>query len=218
MTIPKSVTTIGSNSFDGSSLNEVHYPGSKYQWSLISVGADNTTLLGATYIYDQFDIIFDTDGGSKVEPITLAPDETVPALANPTKAHFTFQGWNPVLPATMPAMDLTVKAIWSTAPDFGTPDFKLPAAIRQIGEEAFAGVSSMTVVEVPNGCESIGKWAFQNCTGLTRIRIPASVTAIDDLAFDGCANVLVYGTSPSAAKTFCDAHTNCKFVVENTNE
>ena len=30
----------------------------------------------------------------------------------PTKEHFTFEGWNPALPDTMPSHDLTVDAIW----------------------------------------------------------------------------------------------------------
>ena len=116
----------------------------------------------------------------------------------------------------MPANDLVVKAIW--APIFGTPNFKLPVAIKQIEDEAFEDVSFLTVVDILYGCESIGKWAFKNCTGLAQIRIPASVTYIDDLAFDGCTNVFVYGTSPSTASSFCDSHPNCTFVVEDTSE
>lgn len=113
---------------------------------------------------------------------------------------------------TMPASDVTVSATFGALP-FGTPTFKLPAAIKTIEESAFEGLP-MTIVEIPSGCQSIGKWAFKNCTGLTHIRIPASVTAIDTTAFEGCTNVLIYGTAGSAAQTFCDTHTNCTFVAE----
>ena len=101
------------------------------------------------------------------------------------------------------------------APAFGEANFTLPAGIKSIEESAFEGLP-MTVVEIPSGCESIGKWAFKDCTGLKQIRIPLSVTAIDETAFDGCANVLVYGTSPSAAETFCKDNASCTFVTETT--
>ncbi len=216
VTIPLSVTTISNHSFDGSLLADVYYPGSRNQWNAITIGADNTALSGAALHFGRFDITFDTDGGSVIEPIALAYGQAVIPPANPTKANAVFLRWEPALPASMPANDLTLKAIW--APVFGAPDFGLPAAIKQIEEEAFAGVTNITVVEIPNGCASIGKWAFKDCTGLTQIRIPASVTNIDDLAFDDCADVFIYGTSPSTAKSFCDAHINCTFVEESASK
>ena len=216
VTIPVNVTSIGNYSFDGSSLTDVYYPGSRSQWNAITVGADNTALSGAAYHFGSFDITFDTDGGGVIDTMTLAVGSVIVPPANPTKAEFIFACWDPALPATMPANDFTVKAIWALP--FGTPDFTLPAAISQIEEEAFAGVTAMTVVEIPEGCEAIARWAFKDCSGLTQIRIPASVTTIDDLAFAGCTDVFVYGTSSSAAKTFCDLHTNCTFVAENIIE
>ena len=101
------------------------------------------------------------------------------------------------------------------AEPFGPAAFTLPAAIKTIGESAFENNTSITVVEILSGCESIGANAFKGCTGLTQIRIPLSVTSIHETAFDGCTNVLVYGTSPSTAETFCKAADNCAFVAEN---
>ena len=101
------------------------------------------------------------------------------------------------------------------AEPFGTATFKLPAGTKTVGESAFEGDTSITVVEILSGCESIGANAFKGCTGLTKIRIPLSVTSIHETAFDGCTNVLVYGTSPSTAEDFCKAADNCAFVAEN---
>ena len=70
-------------------------------------------------------------------------------------------------------------------------------------------------VRIDGGCESIGANAFKGCTGLTKIRIPLSVTTIDATAFDGCENVLVFGTSPSTARTFCSTADNCTFIAED---
>ena len=100
------------------------------------------------------------------------------------------------------------------AAPFGTPDFTLPADVRTIEANAFEGVA-MTIAEIPDGCTSIGAKAFKNCANLRQIRIPASVTSIDTTAFEGCAEVVVYGTTDSAAQSFCADHANCVYVAEN---
>ncbi len=61
----------------------------------------------------EYTITFNTDGGSEVTPITLEAGATITAPPEPTKEGFTFDGWNPALPETMPAEDLTVTAIWN---------------------------------------------------------------------------------------------------------
>ncbi len=57
-------------------------------------------------------ITFNTNGGSTVSPITQAVGTAVTAPANPTKEGYTFDGWEPELPETMPANDMTVTAKW----------------------------------------------------------------------------------------------------------
>ena len=68
--------------------------------------------LTAKWTANSYTITFDTDGGSAIEPITQGYDTTINAPAAPTKTGYTFMGWNPVLPATMPAGDMTIKAQW----------------------------------------------------------------------------------------------------------
>ena len=60
-----------------------------------------------------YTITFDTAGGSYIEPIKAYVGEAVTAPAAPTKAHFTFNGWNPAIPETMPDHDITLTAIWN---------------------------------------------------------------------------------------------------------
>ncbi len=63
-----------------------------------------------------YTLTFDTAGGSPIEPMTLAYGAPVTAPEAPTKDGYTFDGWDPVLPATMPAEDLTVVAQWTALP------------------------------------------------------------------------------------------------------
>ena len=63
-----------------------------------------------------YTLTFDTDGGSAVAPITQEYGITVIRPAEPTKTGFTFMGWEPTLPATMPAENMTLKAQWQAIP------------------------------------------------------------------------------------------------------
>ena len=68
--------------------------------------------LTAKWTVNSYTITFDTDGGSAVAPITQDYGTTINAPAAPTKTGYTFMGWNPALPATMPAEDMTITAQW----------------------------------------------------------------------------------------------------------
>ena len=62
---------------------------------------------------NSYIITFDTAGGSAIDPITQNYGTTINAPAAPTKTGYTFIGWSPELPATMPAGDMTITAQWS---------------------------------------------------------------------------------------------------------
>jgi hypothetical protein len=114
--------------------------------------------------------------------------------------------------------NLTVQAMWVLHyPDFGTPDFVLPAGTQTIEANAFEG-AAMTVAEINSACTSIGGEAFKDCAGLRMIRIPANC-AIGENAFSGCGKVYVYSAEGSPAEAYCSdpAHANCVFVQENGN-
>ena len=81
----------------------------------------------------------------------------------------------------------------------------LPASLKTIEEEAFAGGTFVCVV-LPDGCEAIGAGAFKDCAQLRFIEIPESVTTIDESAFTGCSDLIIVTVSGSEALCFAQEH------------
>ena len=78
----------------------------------IDKGSTGVKVLYAKWTVNQYTINFDTNGGSAINPITQDYNTAITAPADPTRKGYTFAGWNPALPTTMPAGDMTVTAQW----------------------------------------------------------------------------------------------------------
>ena len=70
-------------------------------------------ILKAIWTINSYTISFDTDGGSVIDSITQTYGTSVTAPNNPTKEYHTFVGWDKEIPATMPAENMTIKALWN---------------------------------------------------------------------------------------------------------
>ena len=78
----------------------------------------NTPVTGNLTLYakwtvNQYTITFNTNGGTAIAPITQDYGTAITAPENPTKTGYTFAGWEPELPETMPAGNLTITAQWT---------------------------------------------------------------------------------------------------------
>ena len=87
----------------------------------------NDLYVSATWTVNSYKLTFAVDGNLTEK--TFKYGESVTAIENPTKVGYTFAGWSPVLPETMPAEDLTVKATWTVNSydityDFAGGEFK----------------------------------------------------------------------------------------------
>ncbi len=84
-------------------------------------------------------------------------------------------------------------------------DFKLPASLKTIEAEAFAGISARRV-KLAEGVSKISSSSFANCPNLTCIYIPDGCTSIATNAFTGVINLTIYGHDGSYAEFFAGKH------------
>ena len=75
------------------------------------IAADGSTVVAIYYDRNLYLMSFNLDGGYGVEPI-YAKYQTPVSVADPTKPGYTFTGWDPDVPATVPAENTTYKAMW----------------------------------------------------------------------------------------------------------
>lgn len=88
------------------------YNGEQLVTSIDSNSLENISLT-AKWTINSYTLTFDVDGVLTEKVFKYG--ETVVAIADPTKVGYTFNGWTPVVPTTMPAEDVIVIATWKLA-------------------------------------------------------------------------------------------------------
>lgn len=76
----------------------------------VTIGEADVTYT-AQWNVNKYTLTFDTDGGSSIDSITADYGSTI-SITDPTKTGYTFLGWSPELPSTMPAENVTYTAQW----------------------------------------------------------------------------------------------------------
>jgi len=129
---------------------------------------DNTIYLSAQWDANPYTITFNTDGGSAIDPITADYGTAVTAPADPTKTGYTFAGWvdeqsNPAeVPATMPAKDMTLTAVWQiNSYNYRIYD-KDTGKTLYTGTEEFGTEVDLTAKIKPSKGYHIGAWEVKN--------------------------------------------------------
>lgn len=100
----------------------------------------------AQWTVNQYTITFDVDGGTAVDPITQDYNTAVTAPADPTKDGYTFNGWDPEIPPTMPANNVTINANWTVN------SYKVTYMVdgEQYGEkQTYEYGAAITAIEAP---------------------------------------------------------------------
>ncbi len=80
--------------------------------SNLTAEVNGRVTLYAVWAVNRYTLSFDANGGSEVAPITQDYGTAVTAPAAPARTGYTFAGWNPPIPGTMPANDMRMVAQW----------------------------------------------------------------------------------------------------------
>lgn len=165
--------------------------------------------LSVTDAPTPFVLMFNTNGGSTVLPQYVMSGEQAALPVSPTKNGYWFTGWYTDSDfTTLFDFDTAVTADTTVYARWAVPDFMLPAALSQIGEEAFSG-GAFTFAVLPENAVTVGPLAFADCDDLLFIYIPTSVEDIDSTAFGDVTDLTILGTSAepqSAAESFASSH------------
>lgn len=78
----------------------------------VRIAADGSTVIDIKYDRYYYLLNFNLDGGYGVEPIYARYGAPI-SVGTPTKAGYTFAGWDQELPKTVPAKNVTYKALWT---------------------------------------------------------------------------------------------------------
>lgn len=110
------------------------------------IAADGSTVVEIYYDRYYYLMNFDLDGGYGVEPIYARYGAPI-SVGTPTKPGYSFNGWNPELPATMPAESATHKATWKV----GTTSYTVVYWYENANDGGYSYVADQTISDVEPG-------------------------------------------------------------------
>lgn len=170
VTIPDSVTEIGSNAFAGcTNLTSVNYEG---DWSNLTIQSGNPAVEDAAkdaaneQLFD-FEFILNNTAVivNNYRCKGTAADVTIPSR---------YKG-------------KPVTAINNAAfPNSAVTSVTIPDSVTSIPDAAFVNCSQLTNISIPNSVTYIGFSAFDGCASLKSITLPSSLRTIGNSAFAGC--------------------------------
>lgn len=196
VTIPASVTEIGSNAFAGcTNLTSVHYAG---DWSNLTIQSGNPAVQDAAN-EQLFDFKFILNNTAVI--VTryrykgTAADVTIPSC---------YKG----KPVTM----IDHAAFFNSA----VTSVTIPDSVTSISDGAFINCPKLTNISIPNSVTYIGFSAFSSCTSLKSITLPSSLSFISGALFLGCSQLTTIHIPVSVTSIGNNAFADCPSLMTVT--
>ena len=125
------------------------------------VAVDGSTVVEIYYDRNYYLMSFNLNGGFGVEPI-YARFGAALEVGTPTKPGYTFSGWEPQVPATVPAENTTHKAKWTP----GESGFTVVFWYENANDNGYSVAGTYKPADVKPGTEKkSGDYKNQNFTG-----------------------------------------------------
>ena len=166
------------------------------------IAADGSTVVKIYYDRYYFLMNFDLDGGYGVEPIYARYGAPI-NVDKPTKPGYSFKGWEPELPAKMPAENTTHKATWDT----GTTSYTVVYWYENANDDGYSYVADQKITDVAPGI-SVSSDAYRDAdfNNKDAKHFTYNKDKIDNVtvAGDGSTILNVYFTRNTYTLTFKD--------------
>lgn len=193
ITIPASITSIGSKAFSGcKGLTKADFESIESLCAIVFSGDTSNPLYNAKNLYINGE-----------ETLDVVIPETVTSIG-----QYTFYGCTNMKSIYIPnsVSSIGKSAFRSCA---GLTSINIPNSVTSIGLSAFQNCSSLSEINIPNSITSIPESTFYGCTNLTSITIPSSVTIIGWYAFKGCTALTRINLPNSITEIGFYAFQNC---------
>ena len=167
VTLPQSLTSIGTHAFYGCSLHDVTIP-------------ENVTAIGdGAFSSNEYLSSFSGNFASQ-DRCCLIVNDTLKAFAPYDSG---LQEWRKEysIPNGIATIGANVFQIC-----LNLTSIEIPSSVTSIRDDAFSGCFNLANVTIPNGVTSIGDRAFSWCEEITTITIPENVTELGSYVFSGC--------------------------------
>lgn len=166
------------------------------------IAADGSTVVEIYYDRYYYLMNFDLDGGYGVEPIYARYGAPI-NVGTPTKPGYSFNGWDPELPATMPAESATHKATWKV----GTTSYTVVYWYENANDDGYSYVADQKITDVAPGISVSSdtyKDANFNNKDAKHFTYNANKAEIVTVKGDGSTVLNVYYTRNTYTLTFKD--------------
>lgn len=111
----------------------------------VKIAADGSTIVEIKYDRNYYMLSLNLDGGFGVEPIYARYGAAI-TLGEPTKAGYTFTGWDKSVPTNMPANDVTLTAQWKVD---DRADYLVQYWLENANDNDYSYDSSVTKTATP---------------------------------------------------------------------
>lgn len=150
----------------------------------VKIAADGSTIVEIKYDRNYYMLRLNLDGGYGVEPIYARYGAAI-TLGTPTKAGYTFTGWDKSVPTTMPANDVTLTAQWKVD---DRADYLVQYWLENANDNDYSYDSSVKKIAAPGTTIKRTDVEVSSYTGFQFGSMDTNVT----VAADGTSVVNVY--------------------------